>query len=79
MPTAKTDAVRIGKAPRMTDTIVAAKMAKRCQPWGVNPWGTGQNQIPAPSATTASLATRVRVSGLMASAARPARLFVSFP
>ena len=45
MPTASTEAVRIGNAPTITETIVAAKIAKRCQAGGVSPSGTGQNQI----------------------------------
>ena len=45
MPTARTEAVRIGNAPTMTEAIVAAKIAKRCHAGGVRPSGTGQNQI----------------------------------
>src|SRR5262249_4110443 len=65
---AKTEAVRIGKAPRTTETIAAAKMPNSRQEGAVSPSGTGQNQIPSPTATAsprisltfpASLTTRL--------------------
>ena len=58
MPTARTEAVRIGNAPTMTETIVAAKIANSCQAGGVSPSGTGQNQIAAPRANTPRRASR---------------------
>ncbi len=66
MPTARTEAVRIGNAPTMTEAIVAAKIAKRCHAGGVRPFGTGQNQIAAPRAATPARATSVLAPGVMA-------------
>jgi len=43
-------AVRSGNAFRITERIAAPKMAKRCHALGVNPSGTGVNQIPSATA-----------------------------
>ena len=45
VPAARRDAVSSGNAFRMTETIAAAKTAKRCQACGVRPAGIGANQI----------------------------------
>ena len=52
----------------MTEAIVAAKMAKRCQAGAVSPSGTGQNQIAAPRTKTATLETSAFEPGVIAAA-----------
>ena len=47
--TASIAAVRSGNAFRMTERIAAAKMAKRCHAWTVNPAGIGVSQMPSAS------------------------------
>ena len=55
----------MGNAPTMTETIVAAKIAKRCQAGGVSPSGTGQNQMTTPRATTPRRARSVFVPAVI--------------
>src|SRR5262245_49348326 len=58
--TARTAAVRIGKAPITTDKIVAAKMANRCQACALKVPGGGTTQIPRATASAITRAIRVR-------------------
>jgi hypothetical protein len=68
-----TEAVRMGIASTTTATIVAEKIAKRCQAGVVRPSGTGENQIPTASATIAAraIATRRLESAVVMASAIP--------